>query len=135
MHVGWSNFVLANCFCKIRVRTLIPRLMVQTKLSPGMTDAIVTEAPNLVNVSVIHVVSISSLPSAIGTRTFFFDIFREEVADEENLFLKDDLNGDEDNELRNFDDRADDEADVKKASDVDEDLPTTSRANVRNRTM
>ena len=124
--------------------------MVQTKLSPGMTDAIVTEAPNLVNVSVIHVVSISSLPSAIGTRTFFFDIFREEVVDDEKFFLllmlslllllllvrpKDDLNGDEDNELRNFDDSADDDVDVKNASDVDEDLPTTSRANVRNRTM
>ena len=113
--------------------------MVQTKLSPGMTEAIVTEAPNLVNVSVIHVVSISSLPSAIGTRTFF-DMFSEELVDDENFLLllllllmrpKDDLNGDEVNELRNFDD----DDDVKKASDVDEDLPTTSRANVRNRTI
>ena len=75
----------ATCFTQgLKLPTLIPRLMVQTKLSPGMTDAIVTEAPNLVNVSVIHVVSISSLPSAIGTRTFF-DMFRE--LDDENFLL------------------------------------------------
>jgi len=35
-----------------------------------MTDATVTSAPNLVNVSVMHVVSISSDPSAMGTKTF-----------------------------------------------------------------
>jgi hypothetical protein len=36
-----------------------------------MTDAMVTSAPNRVNVSVMHVVSISSDPSAMGTRTRF----------------------------------------------------------------
>ena len=56
--------------------TFIPRLMVHTKL--GMTDATTTLAPNLVNVSVMQVVSISSLPSAIGTRTRFVDILSEE---------------------------------------------------------
>ena len=39
--------------------------------SPGITEAIVTSAPNLVRVSVIAVVSISSESSAIGTKTFF----------------------------------------------------------------
>ena len=41
-----------------------------------MTDATVTCAPQRVNVSVIQVVSISSLPSAMGTRTRF-DISRD----------------------------------------------------------
>jgi hypothetical protein len=36
-----------------------------------MTEAMVTLAPNRVNVSVMHVVSISSDPSPMGTRTFF----------------------------------------------------------------
>jgi len=72
-------------------------------------------------------------------------MFKEEVDDENFLLLllslltmrpKDDLAFvDEVNDLRNFDDTADDDDDVKKASDVDEDLPTTSRANVRNRTI
>jgi len=75
-------------------------------------------------------------------------MFKEEVdvaVDDENFLLpllltmtrpKDDLAFvDEVNDLRNFDDTADDDDDVKKASDVDEDLPTTSRANVRNRTI
>jgi len=74
-------------------------------------------------------------------------MFKEEVDDENFLLLllslltmrpKDDLAFvDEVNDLRNFDDTADDDDGVKKASDVnvDEDLPTTSRANGRNRTI
>jgi hypothetical protein len=51
--------------------TLIPRLILQTSSPSGMTEATVTFAPKRVKVSVMHVVSISSDPSAIGTSTFF----------------------------------------------------------------
>jgi hypothetical protein len=121
--------------------TLIPRLIVQRRSSSGLTDAIVTAAPNLVNVSVIQVVSISSLPSAIGTNTFF-DMFRDVVVDDANLakllllplllLLLDVatlLARLADNEIEEGDNDKD-----EKAWDVD-DLPTTSSANVRNRTM
>ncbi len=43
-----------------------------------MTDAVVTSAPKRVRVSVMHVVSISSDPSAMGTSTFF-DILKADV--------------------------------------------------------
>ena len=50
----------------------MPRLILQTRGSTvldSMTDATHTLAPNRTKVSVIQVVSISSLPSAIGTST------------------------------------------------------------------
>ena len=48
---------------------MIPRLIVQTSSPSGFTLATVTLAPNLVSVSVMHAVSISSESSAMGTRT------------------------------------------------------------------
>jgi hypothetical protein len=53
-----------------------------------LTDATTTSAPNRVSVSVMHVVSISSLSSAMGTRTLFADVDMVKVvdADDENLF-------------------------------------------------
>ena len=57
--------------------TLIPRLILHVN-SPGMTDATVTVAPHRVNVSVMQVVSISSLPSPIGTSTCFVIWIEEE---------------------------------------------------------
>ena len=50
----------------------MPRLILHTN-SSFMTDATVTSAPNRVNVSVIQVVSTSSDPSPIGTRTLLDD--------------------------------------------------------------
>ena len=54
--------------------TFIPLLMVHTR--SGITDATTTLAPNRAKVSVIQVVSISSLPSAMGTSTRLVDILR-----------------------------------------------------------
>jgi hypothetical protein len=54
----------------LSTRTLMPRLIVQVKAPSFLTDAIVTSAPKRVSVSVMAVVSISSEPSAIGTKTF-----------------------------------------------------------------
>ena len=57
--------------------TLMPRLILHTSCPSGITDAVVTSAPKRVSVSVMHVVSISSDPSAIGTSTRL-DILRAE---------------------------------------------------------
>ncbi len=63
---------------QILLRTLMPLLILQTSSPPGMTEAVVTSAPKRVRVSVMHVVSISSDPSAMGTSTRF-DILRADV--------------------------------------------------------
>lgn len=56
----------------------MPRLILQMSSPPGMTDAVVTSAPKRVSVSVMHVVSISSEPSAMGTSTRL-DILKADV--------------------------------------------------------
>ena len=65
------------CRRESRRLTLIPRLMVHTR--SGMTDATVTLAPKRAKVSVMQVVSISSLPSPMGTRTRLAVILRIDV--------------------------------------------------------
>ena len=57
--------------CAILRSTLTPRLILHKSSPSGLTDATTTSAPNRVSVSVMHVISISSLSSAIGTRTRF----------------------------------------------------------------
>ena len=49
-------------------RIFSPRDMVQVVEPEGLQDAKVTRAPKRVSTSVIHAVSISSEPSAMGTR-------------------------------------------------------------------
>ena len=72
----------------LALHTFTPRLILQRRYPPGLTDATTTSAPNRVSVSVMHVVSISSLSSAMGTRTLFADVDMVKVvdADDENLF-------------------------------------------------
>ena len=55
----------------------MPRDMVHNRLLSALALAMVTAAPNRVSVSVMHVVSISSLPLAIGTKTDL-DILRDD---------------------------------------------------------
>jgi hypothetical protein len=57
--------------------------MVHTRL--GITDATVTLAPKRARVSVIQVVSISSLPSAMGTRTRLVDMFALRMDEDRNV--------------------------------------------------
>ena len=47
----------------------MPRLILHTSAPSGLTLATVTDAPHRARVSVMQVVSISSLSSAIGTNT------------------------------------------------------------------
>lgn len=69
----------------------MPRLMVHNNplllVVVGMTEAMVTWAPNRVKVSVMHVVSISSDPSAMGTKTRFVMLRAEVDVDDDDLVI------------------------------------------------
>lgn len=79
----WQN---THTHTHLDARTLMPRLILHTKL-PFITDATVTSAPNRVRVSVIQVVSTSSDPSPMGTRTFFDMASFVAVETERNVLL------------------------------------------------
>ena len=81
--------------CAILRSTLTPRLILHKSSPSGFTDATTTSAPNRVSVSVMHVVSISSLSSAIGTRTRFADA----AAVVDDIFLRIDEEFDDTKEL------------------------------------
>lgn len=66
----WSRYrYILHIKSNINKHTFTPRDILHTSSPPGFTDATTTSAPNLVRVSVMHVVSISSLSSAMGTST------------------------------------------------------------------
>lgn len=58
-------------FERINHFTLTPRDILQTKSPSALTLATTTSAPNRARTSVMHVVSISSESSAMGTKTRF----------------------------------------------------------------